>query len=205
MQQYSRTIFTTDAFKIKKNSIEQEYKYKEDMIQREIENTEEKIRKLKDSNIGAGCLTHMIRRLFFLIAGIMTLFSIGLTVDGDGESIVLSVYGFTALFWVFYILMFIKYRRVMNAANERLAEIEKLTRNVKSMEYKADSLQKNYERSKKQVENDYHAHMQNQVDMLDSDLEGNILLNIKMKECPRCAEMIKEKAKVCRFCNYELV
>ena len=27
--------------------------------------------------------------------------------------------------------------------------------------------------------------------------------NLKEKECPECAEMVKEKARICRFCRYE--
>jgi hypothetical protein len=29
--------------------------------------------------------------------------------------------------------------------------------------------------------------------------------NLKEKECPECAEMVKEKAKICRFCRHEFI
>ena|SRR5690554_5782968 len=40
--------------------------------------------------------------------------------------------------------------------------------------------------------------------------EGNEIVekkneNLKEKECPECAEMVKEKAKICRFCRYEFI
>ena len=29
--------------------------------------------------------------------------------------------------------------------------------------------------------------------------------NLEEKECPECAEMVKEKAKICRFCRHEFI
>lgn len=29
--------------------------------------------------------------------------------------------------------------------------------------------------------------------------------NMNEKECPQCAEMVKEKAKICRFCRHEFI
>lgn len=57
-----------------------------------------------------------------------------------------------------------------------------------------------------ETKRNYEQHMLNQQELITSEVESLRQYNnsgYDTKECPQCAEIVKAKAKICRFCNYK--
>lgn len=87
-----------------------------------------------------------------------------------------------------------KRHRLKSEIDELGVEINNLTDSIKLRKIQVE-----------EIRDKYMKHMVNQQDLLDKEISAIHPMpstENDTKECPQCAETIKAKAKVCRFCNY---
>lgn len=197
MQNIVRTIDTTEAFRLKMQQLETE-----------LQKREKELSKLVDTGMltsASGSFQNFIGTIaytasFFIV--VICLFT-AMVADRDG-----GVYVYFAVF--FGGICFYFGRRWKRGAREKLREAEEKRRSV---EQRKAQVQKEIEDLRYEINQQQefiNKHMLNQQELLDQEIiaiqnasqmtstDGN-----DTKECPQCAEIIKAKAKICRYCNFK--
>lgn len=198
MQNIIRTIDTAEAFKINIK-----------LLQDELAKKKSELRKLEDVGVftsaGGGLIKFFGAIAYVLCA--LTVFVLITTSQfsfNTSEENVLIGFFFAVLFFVTGFLLRRKGKKLVKDAEDKrkiaggrkqklLVEIEKLETEIKKQESIIQD------------------HMLNQHELLDLEIKAisklsphqGTQLDFDTKECPMCAEAVKEKAKICRFCNYK--
>lgn len=225
MQDFIRTVDTVDAFKFKVEMIEKElnekrkdYEYKRGQIDRKNEEIKrlnnaggfERL-KAKGTNLIANIIIVML-----CIAGVM-----GFTIMSGGDNIPIAIFSVPITGVILAIMFKVKVKRLLEEEREKISEAQRKQRAFKNeinilnkeMGEITEFISERQEAIKQQQEV-YMVHMLNQQTLLDKEIEtinNTIPIDNKvnaesqddMKECPQCAELVKFRAKICRFCNYK--
>lgn len=203
MQQLVRTINTTDAFQMKYSQLEYDLQQKLAPVQEEVETSKEEIKNLERSLVGAGSFTKFLRNLYFFVLIIVSLFAYVFYTENDYAPAIGAVFIAIIILILFLIKLF-KYRSIMQKKNQIEIQIGKLKNRMKYLYEKRDELTKYYAQKKAEQQELFETHMLNQTDLITKEVQTLQAFDIQEeKECPRCAEKIKLKAKICRYCRHE--
>lgn len=197
MQNIIRTIDTAEAFRIKIK-----------LLQDELAEKKSELRKLEDVGVftsAGGGLVKFFGAIAYVLCA-LTVFVLITTSQSSFNTAEENVLiGFLAvLFFITGFLIRRKGKKLVKDAEDKrivaegkkqklLVEIEKLETEIKRQESIIQD------------------HMLNQHELLDLEIKAisqlshhqGTQLDFDTKECPMCAEAVKAKAKICRFCNYK--
>jgi DNA repair exonuclease SbcCD ATPase subunit len=217
MQQFVRTVNTTDAFKMKLEQLEKEYERKVEPIKTKIKALNKEIQSLSDVGTGAGIGGGIVKFLGTALAVIFgIILAIGIivsameneTIEGDDIAVIIFVV------IGFIVGLIIRYRgnAIITRADQRRAEAEQKQANLRvQMEQLEKSIKEHYAAYQEELrvqETVYQQHMLNQQELIEQEVQAMnqtaaAASSDDHKECPQCAEIIKAKAKICRFCHYK--
>ncbi|WHH57183.1 zinc ribbon domain-containing protein [Petroclostridium sp. X23] len=219
MQEFIRTVDTIEAFKFKISVMENELKNCNDKLEdktKYLNNTVKEYESIKYSgnNEELSAKTYKLFGRLCLFGSVVCFLSLWVVYRNMGflpEIIPLTAAMLGLLF------LSIKCKKKSTylfgvAQTERLeaeerrrklsSHIQKLTREIN--ELKATIFQKEQDMNVEKEK--YFTHMTNQQELLEKEVHAisNYSNEAKdTKECPQCAETVKAKAKICRFCNYK--
>lgn len=119
-----------------------------------------------------------------------------------------------AILGIVVFLSGIKWKRKANnmikQAKQRQQEAEEkrkiLRKEIDDLRDEIVGEHKQYETLINETKRNYEQHMLNQQELINSEVESLRQYNNSSndtKECPQCAEIVKARAKICRFCNYK--
>jgi Skp family chaperone for outer membrane proteins len=205
MQTITRTLSTTDSHDLKIKMIKQNAESQIQTMMHEIAAIEAENKKLSALLLGKGGLTAIVKKLLFVVLAIAVIISIAMYQD---DSLIMATknlsYGITAIILFIYIVARVKYRKIMNERYEMEEKINKNQSKLKTLRYKIDQIEEQKNRDISNEKSIYDAHMENEINLLKQEMTNAPTDNADMMECPRCAEPIKKKAKICRYCKIEL-
>lgn len=170
--------------------------------------------------LGGGFLRFISWIAFILGAVALIICIVGFI--GDGASA--TVHEFLPVFvgmLLFGILMFVlggvwrsKGMRMLRRAYAKQEAAEAIVNQLKAeiaelREHRCQ-LEAHYQTEMQKQKNIFQQHMLNQQELIEQEVTA--IQEVKFlsaatsdgtKECPQCAEVVKAKARICRFCNYQ--
>ncbi|ELK41463.1 hypothetical protein P4U99_23415 [Brevibacillus agri] len=196
MQNIVRTIDTTEAFKMKMQQLETE-----------LQKRETELSKLEETGVltsASGSFLNFIGTLAytacFLIVVICLLAAMS-TKEDAGVYIYLAVFFGGICFYFGY--------RWKKGAQEKNREAEEKRQSVEQRKIQVRDEIERLRTEIKEQQDFINRHMLNQQELLNQEIKAiqnasqiNGADESETKECPQCAEIIKAKARVCRFCNF---
>ncbi|MGG1660915.1 zinc ribbon domain-containing protein [Brevibacillus sp. NRS-1366] len=197
MQNIVRTIDTTEAFRLKVQQLETE-----------LQKREKELVRLEDTGMltsASGSFQNFIGTLaytasFFVI--VICLFT-AMVANRDG-----GVYIYFAVF--FGGICFYFGRRWKKGSREKHREAEEKRRSVEERKVQVREEIENLRTEIKQQQDFINKHMLNQQELLNQEIKAiqnasqmSDAVGSDTKECPQCAEIIKAKARICRYCNFK--
>lgn len=217
-QQFIRTINTSDAFKMKMDQFEKDLKLKTGPMKAKLKGLEKEYEQYKavalGSEVGGGLLS-FFGSLAKAVGTLVFFFSVisGLVDEEALRDFLPAVVGVAVLGIVIFLFGLgwkRKAKAMIKQAKQRQQEAE-VKKN--SLRAEIDALRDEIIREHNQYESlidetkrNYEQHMLNQQELITSEVETLKQYNNSnddTKECPQCAEVVKAKAKICRFCNHK--
>ncbi|WP_284645707.1 zinc ribbon domain-containing protein [Paenibacillus silviterrae] len=206
---------TTEAFRMKMDQLQLEYERKIEPLNSKIEALRTEIKSLNNVGVGAGLGGGVVR---FIGTGISVIFGILFIIciimlfveppNGDSEAFLIV----GGVLVVLIIGLSVRHRGVsiINKAEARAAEAENKQAQLKAEVIELEKLiQEHHDKLQEELtvqETIYQQHMLNQQQLIEQEvhtINQSAAATDDNKECPQCAETIKAKAKICRFCNYK--
>lgn len=196
MQQIVRTIDTAEAFKLKIK-----------LLKDELVEKKEEASKLEATGVftsaGGGFLKLLGVLAYIIFIAAMLVFIPASLSSEDDPTFRKSASGVVAfLFFSIGFLSRKKGKKMQKDANEK-HEIAEQKRQLLLAEI--ESLEAEIKRQEAIIQN----HMLNQHELLDLEIkaihqlsQNRAQVTEDSKECPMCAETIRAKARICRYCNY---
>jgi hypothetical protein len=217
MQPFVRTVNTTDAFRIKLEHLEREYKIKLQSIKEEIAQQETERNRLEMAGVGGQWRGGFLRLIGWLgtLIGVLAAVLGGavLVSESPGErAYAILIFTFALILLVLGVIFIAKGSAIQKEESRKQeealirqnaveTELERLREELRGMEqYYQDEMIK-----QKLL---YERHMLNQQELIEQEVaaikqtEPFADAAAEWKECPQCAETVKLKAKICRFCGY---
>ncbi|GGG06948.1 zinc ribbon domain-containing protein [Paenibacillus aceti] len=218
MQQFIRTINTSDAFKIKMEQLEKDLKLKTEPMKAKLKSLEKEYEQCKAVALGTevgggllgffGSLARVVGTLIFFFSVITGL------VDEEALNHFLAAVVGVAILGIVVFLFGLKWKSkakaMLRQARQRQQEAEvrknALKEEIDALRDEIIREHKHYEALIDETKSNYEQHMLNQQELITSEVESLKQYNNSgndTKECPQCAEIVKARAKICRFCNYK--
>lgn len=197
MQNIVRTIDTTEAFRLKMQQLEADLKKRE----KELSN-------LDDTGMltsASGSFQSFMGTLAYIATFLLIVFfSFAATSKKEdaGAFIYMAVFfgGICAFFGY----------KMKKGAQQKHREAEEKRRSLEHRKAQVREEIENLRTEIKQQQDFINRHMLNQQELLNQEIKAiqNVSQTIESeandrKECPQCAEIIKFRAKICRYCNYK--
>jgi hypothetical protein len=202
MQKIQHQINASEALNYQINKLDDELKYEEYTILNEIESLKKELRALKGESFGKGNFTFfrlLVRfciMLAFLGWGYFDQF-----IDPTGGTSYIGLYFTAGIVFIFVLISFFKYGKLKRAKDELTNRIHTIERKIEGLYKSLSQLPEKYQKMKQEEIANIEKVM---VDQKQLQAMEQIQLDSGMKECPKCAEMIRAKATFCRFCESEL-
>jgi hypothetical protein len=219
MQQFVRSIDIKDAFKMKIELLQNEFSRKKDLLEANVLAKETEIKELEQ----IGSVERDVISIAFakgnlsILSGILAIIFMGIYsyANADGiihpEQVIFDLFFFGIIIYGFIqrkkgkVIQVELERKMLTVSNQ----ITKLRVEIKDINEKIRLENLKLHEDISRQEDIFQQHMLNQQDLLDQEAKAiNHLENPTIsatKECPMCAESIKAKAKVCRYCSYKFV
>jgi len=214
MQQFVRTVNTTEAFKLKLEHLEREYKIRLQSIKEEISLKEAELSKYSLVGVGGqlgGGLLKFIAWLVMIVGVLLLVVAVGVAIEKEPFAIMLFAFAIVAI--MFAAAMFAKSSAIRREAEEKQEEVQQISEDI---EMELEQLRKELRTMEHYYHDEmikqklvYEQHMLNQQDLIEQEVSvlrqsgpNTATVADDSKECPQCAEMVKARAKICRFCNY---
>lgn len=221
MQEFIRTVDTTEAFKFKITVLENELKSLEEELSKckalfeDKQNEYDNINSVGDWSLFKAKFNKVVGIICIIGFAICFLLSIKFINDNyefADYTMYSIMFGLTFLFVGIRCFMKINFNK-RKSQEERLAAEQKKSRllnEINSLRSSIQELELKVAKQRsllKETKDKYMQHMVNQQDLLDKEISAINTASSDLddtKECPQCAEIIKVKAKICRFCGYRL-
>ncbi|WP_159887557.1 zinc ribbon domain-containing protein [Paenibacillus puerhi] len=214
MQQFIRTVNTTDAFKMKMEQLEREYHLKLQQIDKELAALDTELDRNAVKGVGGelgGGFLRFISWIAFILGTIASFVVLLVLSEGiDDMPLFLIMVAFSLLMFVLGGIwrskgtgMLIRATAKQDAAE---AIIQQLEAEIAKLRVTRKQLEEHHQAEMLEQKDIFQQHMLNQQELIQHEVEtiqrtsGEIQ---DTKECPQCAETIKVKAKICRFCSYQ--
>lgn len=224
MQDFIRTVDTGNAFKFKVEMLEKELNEK----RKEYEYKRSQIDKRNDEIKGldkVGTFERLKAKTANLIGNIATtivviLGVVQLLILLNGEKVITEIVFLIIVGTMIAVKFKSSAKKYIQEEYEKVEAAQRkkriLSDEIKILAQEMGEINKlinNQQETIKQQQDVYMNHMLNQQTLLEKEVEmintanSNNISDLKqqsdMKECPQCAEMVKARAKICRFCNYK--
>ncbi|WP_230192606.1 zinc ribbon domain-containing protein [Paenibacillus sp. CECT 9249] len=215
LQKFVRTVNTSDAFKMKLDHLEREYKIKMQSIKEEIAQKESELSKYNMTGVGGQLGGGFLRVIgWAVVIFSLLVFLMGFTLVRTDGSVAMVILFIAVVILIIGIVLIAKGASIRNTALSRQQEVQELSHSLETeLEQLRDEMQnmeQYYQDEMVKQKLWYEQHMLNQQELLEQEVSAirqadpataNIVDDTK--ECPQCAETVKAKARICRFCHYE--
>lgn len=206
MQQFVRTINTSDAFKMKLEQLEREYRIKLESINKDIRLKEQELDRYRNVGIGGELGSGFIIGSLACLIGIMM-------ATGNSRSDVLLFGMIFCVVGVFCMILGAIFRgkglSIRRTAMEKQMEAERHCAAIESelvkLRDELKHLEDYYQAEMSHQRQLYERHMLNQQELIEQEvsaIQQHSVSAADTKECPKCAELVKARAKICRFCGH---
>ncbi|MBR8661781.1 hypothetical protein KDN35_19360 [Brevibacillus sp. NL20B1] len=216
MQQFVRTINTSDAFKMKLEQLEREYRIKLESINNDIRLKEQELDRYRSVGIGGelgGGFLILLSWVGFIIGSLAALIGIMMATE-ESKSDVLAVGMIMCLVGVFCIILGAIFRgkglsirrTAMEKQKEAAKHCEAIESELAKLREELKHLEDYYQAEMSHQRQLYERHMLNQQELIEQEvsaIQHHSASTADTKECPKCAELVKARAKICRFCGHE--
>ncbi|MFD2370911.1 zinc ribbon domain-containing protein [Brevibacillus sp. GCM10020057] len=216
MQQFVRTINTSDAFKMKLEQLEREYRIKLESINNDIRLKEQELDRYRKVGIGGelgGGFLLLLSWIGFIIGSLATMIGIMMASE-ESRSDVLAVGMIMCVVGVFCIILGAIFRvkglsirrTAMEKQKEAAKHCEAIESELAKLREELKHLENYYQAEMSHQRQLYERHMLNQQELIEQEvsaIQHHSASTADMKECPKCAEIVKARAKICRFCGHE--
>ena len=216
MQQYVRTINTSDAFKIKLEQLEREYRIKLESINHDIRSKERELDRYRTVGIGGelgGGFLILLSWIAFIIGALAALIGVPLLFDGSRSDLVMLgvIICFVSVICVILGIAFrtkgLSVRKTaLKKQEQAAAHCESLESELAALREELKHLEDYYQAEMNRQRQLYERHMLNQQELIEQEvmaIQRHSEPTSDTKECPKCAELVKARAKICRFCGHE--
>jgi predicted RNA-binding Zn-ribbon protein involved in translation (DUF1610 family) len=214
MQQFVRTVNTTEAFKMKLEHLEREYKIKLQSIKDEIEQKERELGKLEAAGVGGQLGGGFLRFLGWvgIIAAALACV-MGIALWKEESALAVLFFTFMVIVLIVGIVMLAKGSAIKNEALRKQDEAQRLRKPIEMelerLRAELRSIEQYYQDEMIKQKLLYEQHMLNQQELIEQEVSAirntdrdTDTATENSKECPQCAETVKLRAKICRFCGH---
>ncbi|EST55703.1 hypothetical protein T458_07200 [Brevibacillus panacihumi W25] len=197
MQNIVRTIDTTEAFRLKMQQLEAE-----------LQKREKELARLEDTGLltsASGSFQNFLGTIAYTVGVLVvaTCILAAMNIKEDaGAYIIMAIFFGGICFYGGY--------RWKNGAREKHREAEEKRRSVEQRKVQVQKEIEDLRAEIKQQQDFINRHMLNQQELLNQEIMAiqnasqttKSSIDSETKECPQCAEFIKVKARICRYCNF---
>jgi len=216
LQQFVRTINTSDAFKMKLEQLEREYRIKLESINNDIRLKEQELNRYRNVGIGGEMGGGFLLLLSWagFIAGVLACL-IGFMMATEDSRSDVKLFGMIfCVVGVFCMILGIFFRRkglsirrtAMEKQKEAARHCEAIESELAKLREELKRLEDYYQAEMSHQRQLYERHMLNQQELIEQEvsaIQQHSVSTADTKECPKCAELVKARAKICRFCGHE--
>jgi len=206
MQKIVRTVDTVKAFEFKRDQLLFEMENEQTPVRKEIADNDKRLLYLKSIPPAVKFFSKFMENILLLIVILAVAFTAVKSIDEDQ----LYTYGsiFIVVFFILYGYFVIKNGKLNKAYHAIQQEIESLIQIQLISEEELERIRLKFVHKIQEQQAVYNEHMLNQVELLEEEIQVKHQIaqghRQDEKECPKCAETIKFKALVCRYCGYHL-
>lgn len=198
MQNIVRTIDTTEAFRLKMQQLETE-----------LQKREKELARLEDTGLltsASGSFQNFLGTIAYTVGVLVvaTCILAAMNIKEDaGAYIIMAIFFGGICFYGGY--------RWKNGSREKHREAEEKRRSVEQRKVQVQKEIEDLRAEIKQQQEFINRHMLNQQELLNQEIMAiqntsqttTTSIESDTKECPQCAEIIKVKARICRYCNFK--
>ena len=205
MVNINRQINTAEVFEFKLSELDAKLNAKTEEIVTEVEILKDENERLKSSIImtGTGLLIRFWIRLFITV--LLTIGFIAVTVfNGVIDDLIFTIIWLLVSAYIAY-RPYGKYRKKIRYKEEVQQKIEENNQTIERLNMELTRATDKFNAMKTEEYAKLDQLMLNNKELSQYEAQQYQQSIEQMKECPYCAELIKEKANYCRHCQNELV